>query len=253
MPLRAQIPSTNPVRAEFFLFLPPRVVTTATTHSVPATPPLQISPFPGTTVNPGGSVSFSATGGDGNYTFSIVANPSGATLTPPTPRGMKRTVIDDLSKHEVESERISKALKQIRKALSDEFWIDGAHLDSKRGKKIFDHDRHAVKELMHLLKKPNGVSPAALAAAETAIDGLVPTDRFLAATLLNEASSAAVVDHKRQKKVDKALAKAQKELDKGDAERGAGKFEKAIYHYGKTWKQASKAAKETAKQKGKKK
>lgn len=72
-------------------------------------------------------------------------------------------------------------------------------------------------------------------------------DRILAATLLDEASSAAVVDPERQEKVDKELAKAQEELDKGDAERGGGKFGKAIDHYEKAWEHAGHAGKEAAK------
>ena len=44
-----------------------------------------------------------------------------------------------------------------------------------------------------------------------------------------------VADPDRQDKVDKEMAKTYKELAKGNADRDAGKFDKAINHYTKAW------------------
>ena len=131
------------------------------------------------------------------------------------------------------------------------YWIDDLHLDSKHGHRVFSEERHAVKELMHLLKggKKNQVSDEALAAARMGIDDLVQADRILSLTLLSETEDLAAVDPSRQEKVDKELAKAQEEFDKGDAKRDAGKPDKAIQHYGKAWERTQHAVKEAAKDK----
>jgi hypothetical protein len=64
-------------------------------------------------------------------------------------RDLKQSAIAQLSAHVDESKRIEKAIKEIEKSLDPKLWDDDIHLDSK---KVFDHERHAVKELMHLVK-----------------------------------------------------------------------------------------------------
>ena len=66
---------------------------------------------------------------------------------------------------------------------------------------------------------------------------------------MDDLDGVSAADPKRQKKVDKELAKAQVELDKGDADRASGRHDKAITHYKKAWEDATHAAKEAAKQK----
>jgi tetratricopeptide (TPR) repeat protein len=68
------------------------------------------------------------------------------------PIDLKNGVIDGLSPYVDESKRIKKAIKEIEKSLDAKSWIDEIYLDKKHGKKVFDHERHAVRELEHLLK-----------------------------------------------------------------------------------------------------
>ena len=139
--------------------------------------------------------------------------------------------------------------------MDDDLWIDGSHLDAKHGHKVFDRERHAIKELLHLLEQDGDqgkksdkdeVSAAALASAESAVERLLAADRLLAQTAIGSVGPA--VDAHRQDKVDKEIAKALEALDKGDEEAGFGKADKAINHYKNAWKHATHAAKEAAKE-----
>lgn len=169
-------------------------------------------------------------------------------------RGLKESSLEILLPYEKESKRIKKAIKEIGKSLDDDLWIDGSHLDAKHGHKVFDRERHAVKELLHLLEQDGDqgkksdqdeVSAAALASAESAVERLLAVDRLLAQTAIGSVGPA--VDAHRQDKVDKEIAKALEALDKGDEEAGFGKADKAINHYKNAWKHATHAAKEAAK------
>jgi hypothetical protein len=168
-------------------------------------------------------------------------------------RDLKEGVRNNLLAYKGESKRFKKAIKEIEQSLTPKYWIDDLYLDSKHGHRVFSEGRHAVKELMHLLKggKKDHVSDEALAAARMGIDDLVQADRILSLTLLSETEDLAAVDPSRQEKVDKAIAKAQEEFDKGDARRDAGKPDKAIQHYRKAWERTQHAVKEAAKDKGK--
>ena len=47
---------------------------------------------------------------------------------------------------------IDKAIEHIQKSLGDKLWVDGLHLDTKHGKKVFDEEKKAVKHLTKLCK-----------------------------------------------------------------------------------------------------
>ena len=271
------------------------------------------------------------------------------------PIDLKTRTVEGLSEYSDESKRIEKAIKEINNSLDPELWDGTIRVDSKDGHKVFSRERHAVKELMHLLKgipddakcdgierielrytgagpvdidvflkkellasftgvsndelieilatletggklhseirlvvdgvevekihtscskpieigdvhgeftiedldktwgeskgkgKDSLVSDEALAQAETAIPVLVIADRLLAQTLLNDLAGLTAIDPDNQEKVDQELQKALDELAKGDADRDAGKPDKAIQHYRKAWEHAGHAAKEAAK------
>jgi tetratricopeptide (TPR) repeat protein len=164
---------------------------------------------------------------------------------------LKQGTIELLTPYEDESKRIKKAIKEIEESLEADLWLDEVHLDAKHGHRVFSEERHAVKELVHLLKGNHGkgddVSEEALAAAQAAIENLVNADRVLALSLLNETTGAVALNPKQQGKVDNEMAKAWEEFAKGDAERDEGKSDKAIQHYRKAWEHAGHAAKEAAK------
>ena len=176
-----------------------------------------------------------------------------------TARGLKESALAILLPYEEESKRIKKAIKEIGKSLDDDLWIDGSHLDTKHGHKVFDRERHAVKDLLHLLENDGGkdgghgkkggkdeASAAAMASAEAAIERLLAADRLLAQTAIGGVGPA--VDAQRQDKVDKEMAKALQALAKGGSEAGVGKAGKAIDHYKNAWKHAIHAANEAAKE-----
>ena len=161
---------------------------------------------------------------------------------PADPRDIKENVKDCLADYVDESKRFGKAIKEIEKSLDPKYWADDTHLVCKYGKKVFDKEGNAVKELMYLLNaKKSKISAEALACAQEAVEKLVGVDRILAETLIIDAEGTPVTNPKDQKKVDKSLAKANKELAKGDADRDAGKFDKAIAHYRNAWEDALKA------------
>ena len=169
--------------------------------------------------------------------------------TPPsTPKAVVEAVIDDLSDLLGESRKLdralNKAIRELNRSLEDKLWLDD-YPHPKHGKKVFDRQKKAVKELMKLLRKPDGASTDVLDAAEAAIDALVSANRQ---TALDElAGVPAARSDRHQDHVDREIAKAGEELDKGDSEAAAEKFDKAIDHYKKAWEHAMKAAKEAAK------
>jgi hypothetical protein len=254
-----------------------------------------------------------------------------------------------------ESKRIRKAIKEIEKSLEDKLWADdNFRLKSKGGKKVLDRERHAARELVHLLKgipddgkcggislieleytgsdpikvevylknvlldffhvekgdtfvveatdetrgklhpeiklvsggieltkihtscskpiniddehgdfiivdleklppkngkkgKKHQISDEAQVAVEIAIEQLVTVDRLLAEIQLKDALQLTPVDPARQDKFDREIAKAEKELAKGDEDRDDGKLGKAIHHYKKVWEHATHAIKEATK------
>ena len=146
-------------------------------------------------------------------------------LLPPT--GDKKT--DD---------RIEKAIEHVEKSLADELWLDDSHL-SEKGKKVFDEEEKAVKELMKI-QQPD---------VSGAISSLVyDADEVLALVAIEEAVAAAQAagcplgsEDRKCKKVLGEIVKAQEEMVKAQKELDKGKPDKAIDHYKKAWEHAQKA------------
>ncbi len=133
-------------------------------------------------------------------------------------------------------DRIEKAIESIEDSLEDKYWADDSHLVEK-GKKVFDEEKKAVKELMNV-DQPD---------VSGLIDSLVyDADEVLALVAIEEAVGAAMgcPGNHKPKDCDKALkeitkaheerTEAQEDLDKGDPD-------KAIDHYKKAWEHAQKA------------
>ena len=157
------------------------------------------------------------------------------------PAGAIAAVIEDLEDlldSVGKNKKLEKAIKELNRSRDPKLWVDDAHLDPKHGKKVFDRQRHAFKELMHLVKKPKGLDDDDVEALEQAIDALLDANRQLAQTAIDDAP-----DPDDNKKAAKELDKANDELEKGDEERAKGKFDKAIDKYKKAWEHAIKAAK----------
>ena len=123
--------------------------------------------------------------------------------------------------------KIEKATKRIQKSLNTDFWnADADTLTQEFGKKVFNKEKRAVKELMKI-KNPD-------AQIQIVIDTLILVDQTLAQNAIDDAISNPDANSKQIEKAQKAMTKAQKDLDKE-------KFDKAINHYKQAWKHAQKA------------
>lgn len=130
---------------------------------------------------------------------------------------------------------IKKALKHLYKSLDPKLWVNDAAL-ARKGKKVFDEEKKAVKDLQKLMKAKK-VPDYVKDACRNVINKLVAADKLLAETALSEAKSYPGTDKKVAKEIrrsEKALEKAAKELEKG-------KPDKTIDHYKKAWDHSQKA------------
>ena len=139
--------------------------------------------------------------------------------------------------------KINSAITHIEKSLDPDLWFDDDHLDVKHGHKVFDEDRKAVKELMHLLdmkETPNEI----VEIIQRTILKLVEADQKRANNVYTEVQRDTV-----DKKVDREWEKASKELLKAEEElshvdkKGVSdpRYDKAIDHYKKAWKHSQRA------------
>jgi len=126
--------------------------------------------------------------------------------------------------------RIETAVKHLAKSLAADLWIDESHL-TDRGKKAFDEERKAVKELMKIVEAGGPLAGD----AQAIINDLVIADETLAQTAIDEAITAGGNA--------KEIAKAQKEMAKALDELAKGHYNHAIKKYKKAWEHAHKAIK----------
>jgi len=145
--------------------------------------------------------------------------------------------------------KVEKSIKEINKSLESELWLSNVYLDEKHGKKVFDEEKNAVKELQELLKDgaKKGIDPDLEQAAKDSTDLLVNADRVLTITIMLDASSTPADDIKKQKKVDEENEKSSKEFTKADGYRDDGDYDKAIDHYKKAWEHSQDALKHASK------
>ncbi len=169
----------------------------------------------------------------------VIVEPGGPGITGGpsmlNPLEAKRNLIDELStflpiRDKKTGRRITKAIDHIDKSLKPDLWETGQTL-TRKGKKVFDEEKKAVRELKKIAK--DKISYAAV--AQTAIDTLVSADVTLADYAIEKAIAVGG-DAKDIAKAQYELAKTQKEINKG-------KFEKAIDHCKKAWEHAQKALK----------
>jgi len=153
-------------------------------------------------------------------------------------QGLKLTVIEDLTAlkgtDDKTDKKIDNAIKHIRHSLEGKLWDGDSTLDAKKGKKVFDEEARAVKELKKILKKADD-PPAGI---ETAITDLVNIDRMLARDAINS-----VPTDPPNAKVDKELEKANKEMDKAEDELTKTHQDHAIKKFKKAWEHAQHALK----------
>jgi hypothetical protein len=147
--------------------------------------------------------------------------------------------------------KLDKAIKHIDKSLGLDpkkgdknsmldVWEDDNHLDKKKGKKVFDEEKKAVKELSKLVKKDG--DRQLNSALMTAIGKLVQADVMLADTVFQE---AVYYDETlgNDDPWDNKLDKCEKEMGKVKEELAKGKYDKAIDHCKKVWEESQKILK----------
>jgi hypothetical protein len=128
-----------------------------------------------------------------------------------------------------DKKKLSDAIEQLTKALDPSLWVDGSHLDQRKGEKVFQAEKDAVNKLRELLDdKKSTVSHSALL---DLIQRLVNADQKLAAIAISDASTGDPKD----------IEKAMEELTKGGERAAQGKYDDAIEHYKNAWKSANKA------------
>ncbi|MCH8325423.1 MAG: T9SS type A sorting domain-containing protein [Bacteroidetes bacterium] len=153
--------------------------------------------------------------------------------------GMKQAAKDLLIPYLTDPDKkirkaVEKAIKHIDKSLEAKLWVDVNHL-TKKGKKVFDEEKKAVKKL-----KNKKFIPPFSTDALAAINFLITADKNLAQVAINEVACNG------DPKCEKELQKANKEMDKALKELVKNKYDKAIDHYKKAWQHAQKATKKAA-------
>jgi hypothetical protein len=127
-------------------------------------------------------------------------------------------------------QRLDAAIGWLEQSLRDEYWSDENSLHPVQGEFVFNRDRKVVAvNLMAIIDADDGLA----AEAQLALNALLAADRYLAQTLLDEATAAGG---------DPVyLERAQGHLDEGDAFAQDGRADKAIASYGKAWEDARNA------------
>ena len=200
------------------------------------------------TTTPGSyTVDYSVTDSDGNTTMesrtvNVVTNDSPViTIQGPDSKATQMSIVIDTltglkdTTDDKTDKKIDKVIKKINKAMNSKYWDEsGNELTSKKGKKVFDESKKAVKDLLKISKKGDLVYPE----ITIAVDLLVGISEQLATDVIDDAQAFA-----GDKKVDKEIKKSDKEMDKAQKELDKGKPDKAIDKYKKAWEHAQKALK----------
>jgi len=153
-----------------------------------------------------------------------------------TPRDVKAAVLGKLAQLQTLSsdkktdKSLEKAVESVQDSLDDKLWIDGSHLDPKKGNKVFDGEKKAAHELQKILEKDDSIDATLV---QRAIDDLCAVDKSLAQTAIDDVNDP---DNKKIKDANKKIDKAQTELDKN-------RCDKAIDNYKDAWKKAQDALK----------
>ena len=122
-----------------------------------------------------------------------------------------------------DADKLRDVIKKLNDALVPSLWVDGNHVTSPHGEKVFSSEKDAVGKLTDLIKKGSIPDPT----LQAMIDKLVHADRILAETAI--AASSSVHD----------IVEAQKELARAADDLAAGRSGEAIEHYRNAWKKVT--------------
>ncbi|MGZ4411664.1 MAG: Ig domain-containing protein, partial [Gaiellaceae bacterium] len=128
-----------------------------------------------------------------------------------------------------DSNKMTQVVKKLTASLAPELWIDGNHVDPKKGEQVFNAEKEAIGQLMNLERGGSIPVPT----LQGMIDTLDHADRILAEDALADAIAASGDPHK--------IADAQDELAKAADQITAGHFDDAVEHYKHAWKKSQEA------------
>jgi len=157
-----------------------------------------------------------------------------ATFTKKTYRSIMESILQDLISfrgtvsNKDDGKKLDDAIKNLTKALDLSYWLDGDHLQSKKGEKVFGETKDAVNKLRNLMKEKKGM--LADAVLQDFINRIVQVDRNLVVVAINDAI--------RLQGKPEDISKANEELAKGDADISNAKYESGIEHYRNAWENA---------------
>ncbi len=153
--------------------------------------------------------------------------------------------------------RLEKAIEDIDASLAEELWIDGLRLAPIDGRKVFDEERKAIRELDRLLDVGGPIAYA----ADEAISNLIDADAVLAQYAIGHALAAAAsagceqIDYEASSDGD-GDSYPEEDCDCGKAAREIGRardqkaeareligveHDRAVDHFKKSWMHAVKA------------
>jgi hypothetical protein len=140
---------------------------------------------------------------------------------------------DDDKDEEKNHDRIDKALEELIKAFTEEWWIDEWHLDLKDGDKVFKELKDVVKKLKEVIEDEDYDDDEVKIKSQVALDLVLAAAVDLCELALEEAI-AGDGEAKEIEKAQEEIVKAEEELDKG-------KPDKAVDNYKKSWEKSKKA------------
>jgi hypothetical protein len=191
------------------------------------TAPASGSTFPiGTTTVTGTAVDTSGNTATCTFTVTVV----GA-------RGVKQDVLNELIALRAtltdreDIAEVAEAIEELQESLAAAFWIDETHVQPKKGERVFREEMEAVHELVERIRDKDSGIPGAV--WQGFVDRIVKSDRLLAEVAISDA----VAMGGRAKEI----AKAKRELMRGDKRVAARRFESAIESYLEAWEEAQEA------------
>jgi len=173
---------------------------------------------------PTGTIPVSVTfAGDANY----LASSGSGTLSVFTAYSLSKSALAQAQAllagaRRSDADRLRGVVRELSAALDPSLWIDGNHVSSRRGDRVFELHQDAVQDLEYL-QKHGSISDSSLQAV---IDTIVHADAVLAQQAVNDA----IAGHGDPRKIADAqneLAKAAKSLAKGDEDGAIGHYENA--------------------------
>jgi hypothetical protein len=127
------------------------------------------------------------------------------------------------------SDKISKAIDDLANSLDDKFWTGPNTLDSQHGDEAIHLQEKAVTSLMKITNDSDGTeSDIMILYIQEIIEQITQIDRKIAQSAIIDAYANAVNDDN--------ISSAQDEMTQGDKAVSEGKYDDAIHHYEKAWK-----------------